>query len=99
MEATGLWYKKLPATTTNYLATFNLAKQGRIGDLRAKEALRTHYECKKVPGERWDFGMNHNAGLRPIIPRGLSRKRTPTELMTGNTPDITHLLNFSLTLC
>jgi len=33
-----------------------------------------------------------------MIPRELSSERTPTELVTGNTPDISHPMNFSFTL-
>jgi len=38
--------------------------------------------------------MKHVAELRQMIPRGQSNDRTPTELVTGNTPDISHLINF-----
>ena len=37
--------------------------------------------------------------MRQVIPRGLSRERTPMELITGNTPDISHLVNFGFYSC
>jgi hypothetical protein len=40
--------------------------------------------------------IRHVAEMIQVIPRELSRERTPMELITGNTPDISPLMNFRI---
>jgi len=49
---------------------------------------------KKVSEELWDFGMQYTADLRCFIARPELNHRTPYEVLTGDTPDISEYLNF-----
>jgi len=50
----------------------------------------------RTPVKLWDFCVNYVSYLQNHIVRPLSnlRGRTPYEMVTGNTPDISELLEF-----
>ena len=47
-----------------------------------------------MPGELWDFAWNHTFDLRPRIARASAGWRTPWEVVTGETPDISEWIDF-----
>jgi hypothetical protein len=49
---------------------------------------------KRVPEELWDFGLEYTADLCNFIARPELDYRTPYEVLTGDTPDISDYLNF-----
>ena len=59
-----------------------------------KNHYRRLMDRKKVPEELWDFGMEYTADLRCFIARPELNYRTPYEVLTGDTPDISEYLNF-----
>jgi hypothetical protein len=61
-----------------------------------KRHTRRFMHRTKTPVQLWDFCVNYVAHLRNHIVRPLPtlQGRTPYELVTGNTPDISELLEF-----
>jgi len=61
-----------------------------------KKHIRQLMDRTNTPGEFWDFCVKYVVELRNRLARPLSRLngRTPQELITGNTPDISELIEF-----
>ena len=69
---------------------------------KAEDAIRDvkdHYrrimDRKKVPEALWDFGMEYTAYVRNRIAHPSLNNRSPYEILTGDSPDISELLDFS----
>ena len=62
------------------------------------KALKSHYRRimhnNAVPESLWDFGLQHVARIRSFVARDSLHGRTPFELMTGQTPDISDIMHF-----
>jgi len=62
------------------------------------KALKRHYRClmhnHAVPETLWDFGLKHAARIRSHVARDSLNGRTPLELLTGQTPDISEIMHF-----
>ena len=60
------------------------------------KALKNHYRRlmnnHNVPESLWDFGLKHTARIRAHVARDSLDGRTPMELLTGSTPDISELI-------
>jgi hypothetical protein len=60
--------------------------------------LRKHYArimaLHQCPEAFWDFGMEYVLTLRKFLVRNASNGRSPIETVTGDTPDISELLEF-----
>mmetsp|Transcript_5411 Transcript_5411/g.7980 ORF Transcript_5411/g.7980 Transcript_5411/m.7980 type:complete len:205 (+) Transcript_5411:2308-2922(+) len=68
----------------------------------AEDAIReskNHYrrlmDRKRVPEALWDFGMEYISYARNRIAHPTLDNRTPLEVLTGDSPDISELLDFS----
>mmetsp|Transcript_2147 Transcript_2147/g.3294 ORF Transcript_2147/g.3294 Transcript_2147/m.3294 type:complete len:1178 (+) Transcript_2147:1032-4565(+) len=63
-------------------------------------ALKRHYRRlmhnQSIPESLWDFGLKHTARIRSFTARDSLNGRTPYELLTGQTPDISEIMEFSL---
>jgi len=61
-------------------------------------AIKSHHrrlmDRKRVPEELWDYGLEYTADLRRFIARPELDYRTPYEVLTGDTSDISDYLNF-----
>mmetsp|Transcript_11237 Transcript_11237/g.16168 ORF Transcript_11237/g.16168 Transcript_11237/m.16168 type:complete len:1367 (+) Transcript_11237:2028-6128(+) len=68
--------------------------ESEIGGTKAHH--RRLMDRKRVPEELWDFGLEYTADLRCFIARPELDYRTPYEVLTGDTPDISDYLNFEL---
>lgn len=64
-----------------------------IGEL--KRRWRTSMLTRNIPKRLWDFGMMYHAEIMSRTARG-ENKRTGLECVTGETPDISEWLDFSL---
>mmetsp|Transcript_19095 Transcript_19095/g.27144 ORF Transcript_19095/g.27144 Transcript_19095/m.27144 type:complete len:183 (+) Transcript_19095:3493-4041(+) len=49
----------------------------------------------KVPEALWDFGMEYTAYVRNRIAHPCLNDRSPYEILTGDSPDISEILDFS----
>jgi hypothetical protein len=62
------------------------------------KALKNHYRRimhnHSVPEALWDFGLKHTARIRSHVARDSLGGRTPLEIMTGQTPDISEIMHF-----
>ena len=63
-------------------------------------ALKRHYRRimhhQAIPEALWDFGLKHTARIRSHTARDSLEGRTPYEKLTGHTPDISELMEFTL---
>mmetsp|Transcript_25131 Transcript_25131/g.35993 ORF Transcript_25131/g.35993 Transcript_25131/m.35993 type:complete len:107 (-) Transcript_25131:2678-2998(-) len=50
---------------------------------------------RNVPERLWDYGFKHAAKLRSMVAHDSLNGRTPYELLTGKTPDISELVDFT----
>jgi hypothetical protein len=50
------------------------------------------------PEALWDYGFEHTDKIRQNLARKNLRWRTPLEVLTGDTPDISDLLDFGYVL-
>ena len=67
--------------------------EGMIGE--TKKLWKTKMSAKNVPGRVWDYGLVHESTIMSHIARGPDG-RTGYERMTGNTPDISEMLDFDI---
>ena len=66
--------------------------ESEIGAIKAHR--RRLMDRKRVLEELWDYGLEYTADLRRFIARPELDYRTPYEVLTGDTPDISDYLNF-----
>ena len=63
------------------------------------KALKNHYRRimhnQAVPEALWDFGLKHTARIRSHVARDSLNGRTPLEILTGNTLDISEFIEFA----
>jgi transposase len=64
-----------------------------IRDLKKHHCRTMH--MSKAPERLWDYGMMYTASLRECIGRETLGGRTPREVITGETPDISKYTEFS----
>jgi hypothetical protein len=96
-ETLGQWdevRKKFLLTqrTTEPHSPWQNKAESEIGGTKAHH--RRLMDRKRVPEELWDFGLEYTADLRNFIARPELDYRTPYEVLTGDTPDISDYLNF-----
>ena len=62
-----------------------------------KRAYRRHMIATKTPGPLWDYCLQYVSELRShtALPMHVLHGDTPTTLLTGDSPDISHLCTFS----
>mmetsp|Transcript_18822 Transcript_18822/g.26691 ORF Transcript_18822/g.26691 Transcript_18822/m.26691 type:complete len:331 (+) Transcript_18822:1723-2715(+) len=53
--------------------------------------MHTH----EVPETLWDFGLKHATRIRSMVARDSLEGRTPMEMLTGTTPDISEIMDFA----
>jgi len=71
--------------------------RAEIGIREVKKHVRRIMNNVKAPKRLWDFCVQHVADLRTLTAQPLHslHGRTPYEIVTGNTPDISEYLHFS----
>jgi hypothetical protein len=66
--------------------------EGEIGRFKSHyRRLMNRYHC---PETLWCFGVDYTSGLRQCIARARLDDRTPLEVMTGETPDVSEFTDF-----
>ena len=60
--------------------------------------IRKHYarimSLNQCPDAFWDFGLAYVINVRQLIVRAASNNRSPIETITGDTPDISEIMDF-----
>ena len=96
-ETLGTWNAVRKKFLIHQTTTEPYTPQQNKTELEIK-ALKRHYRRlmhnHDVPESLWDFGLQHTARIRSHVARDSLNGRTPIELLTGHTPDLSDIMHF-----